>query len=70
MLTINASKTKVMKIGRRPEEVVMTVGGTLIEQVKDFKYLGVYFAQGAEPGRAVQERLRLGREAMGRLSKV
>jgi len=39
-MKINIKKTKVMKIGRKPSAIKLTVDGEVLQQVEEFKYLG------------------------------
>ena len=39
-MKINIKKTKVMKIGRSPSNIRITVDGDILQQVEEFKYLG------------------------------
>jgi len=39
-MKININKTKVMKTGRQPSTMKITVGGEILQQVEEFKYLG------------------------------
>ena len=39
-MKINIKKTKVMRVARERGDVNITVNGTLLEQVRSFKYLG------------------------------
>jgi len=39
-MKINIKKTKVMKIGRKPSTIKLTVDGEIQQQVEEFKYLG------------------------------
>jgi len=45
-MTINPDKTKVMVFGAKEEEVCIKVKDTVLEQVKNYKYLGVHNACG------------------------
>jgi len=38
-IKINIKKTKVMKIGRQPSTIKITVDGEILQQVEEFKYL-------------------------------
>ena len=44
-MKINSQKTKIMKLGRKPGMVSITLEGVALEQVKDFKYLGSYLSE-------------------------
>jgi len=39
-MKINIKKTKVMKLGRQPSIIKITVGREILQQVEEFKYLG------------------------------
>jgi len=39
-MKINIKKTKVVKIGRQPSTIKLTVDGEMLQQVEEFKYLG------------------------------
>ena len=71
-LVINVSKTKVMKISRREEEINLEIGRerVYVEHVNKFKNLGAYFTGEGDTERAVQERIKAGRWAMGRQRKM
>ena len=69
-LVINREKTKSMKIGRHEEDLNIRLSGGEVEQVKDFKYLGVYFTSKGGTEKAVKERIAMGQRAFGRLKKI
>ena len=67
---INSLKTKSMKIGRQNEVLNIQTSERPIEQVEEFKYLGVTFTSQGETTKAIQERITLGQRAYGRLKRV
>ena len=69
-LNINVNKTKVMKVGREQEQVIIDLEAGRLEQVEEFKYLGVSFTKTGDTARAIQERIKLGYAAMNRLTKI
>ena len=46
-MKISISKTKVMSVGKRFKRIDCQIGGTKLEQVDSFKYLGCIFSQDA-----------------------
>ena len=69
-MKINSLKTKSMKIGRQNEVQNIQTSEGPIEQVEDFKYLGVTFTSQGETRKAIQEKITLGKKAFGRLKRV
>ena len=69
-MKINSLKTKSMKIGRQNEVLNIQTSEGPIEQVEEFKYLGVTFTSQGETTKAIQERITLGQRAFGRLKRV
>ena len=69
-LVINRDKTKCMKIGREREALNIQLAGGEVEQVNEFKYLGVYFTEDGKMERTVQDRISMGQKAFGRLGRV
>ena len=69
-MKINSLKTKSMKIGRQNEVQNIQASEGPIEQVEDFKYLGVTFTSQGETTKAIQERITLGQRAFGRQKRV
>ena len=48
----------------------MNIDGMRVEQVDEFKYLGVYFTEKGQSDRDIQEKLKMGRRTMERIKKV
>ena len=69
-MVINVDKTKSMKIGRQEEQLHISLRGGVIEQVDEFKYLGVYFSSKGGTERSIRERIAMGHRAFGRLKNV
>jgi hypothetical protein len=46
-MEMNVEKTKVMKISREPSRVQIMIGGTQLENVEYFNYLGRMITDGA-----------------------
>ena len=69
-LVINRDKTKSMKIGRQREVLNIQLLEGEVEQVREFKYLGVYFTEDGKMERAVQDRISAGQKAFGRLGRI
>ena len=69
-LNINKDKTKSMHIGRTRENLDIRLTDGPIEQLNDFKYLGVYFTARGGTEKAVTERIKMGQMAFGRLRKI
>ena len=69
-MKINSLKAKSMKIGRQNEVLNIQTSEGPIEQVEEFKYLGVTFTSQEETTKAIQERITLGQRAFGRLKRV
>ena len=44
-MKINSQKTKIMKFGRKPGMISITLDEVALEQVKDLKYLESYFSK-------------------------
>ncbi len=68
-LEINKNKTNSMKIGREREVLNIRLSTGEIEQVEDFKYLGVQIGEG-KTEKYVRERIALGQRAFGGLKKI
>ena len=69
-MTISASKTKAMKIGRRQEDISVSLTSGTIEQVDCFKYLGVQFSENRDSFKIVRERVGLGYVAFKKMAKI
>ena len=69
-LNINNTNTKVMKFGREMENVEVYLSTGRIEQVGEYKYLGVWFTQDRDTYRTIHERIKLGHVAMNKLSTI
>ncbi len=69
-LEINKNKTKSMKIAREREVLNVRLGTGEIEQVQDFKYLGVNIGEKGKTEKSVRERIGMGQRAFGRLKKI
>ena len=69
-LEINKNKTKSMKIGREREVLNIRLSTGEIEQVEDFKYLGVNIGEKGKTEKSVRERIGMGQRTFGRLKKI
>lgn len=70
-MRINKSKTKVMMIGRgEPEQLRIDIGGTVLEQVHQFKYLGSLMTEDGKSEREVRTRVALTKDAFTRHEKL
>ena len=69
-LVINKDKTKSMKIGRQREVLDIQLTEGEVEQVSEFKYLGVYFTEDGKMERAIQDRISTGQKAFGRQGRI
>ncbi len=69
-LEINKNKTKSMKIGREREVLNIRLSTGEIEQVEDFKYLGVNIGEKGKTEKSVRERIGMEQRAFGRLKKI
>src|SRR6218665_2539867 len=66
-MKINIKKTKVLKISKGKETMVrINIGGTEIEQVKEFCYLGSLITTDAKCHREIRRRLAIGKEAFSK----
>ena len=59
-MKINVRKTQVMHIGRRRKDFQCTIGTEVLEQVKEFVYLGCIFSEDGSLTREFEERKRKG----------
>ena len=56
-MKISLCKTETMKISRRPANLNITVDGTNLKQVKEFKYLGSIFTEDGKFNREIETRI-------------
>lgn len=68
--SMNAKKTKWMKIGRQREILNIKLSGRIMEQLNQFKCLGEYFTSNGPTERAARERLSLGQRVLGRRNRL
>ncbi len=68
-LDINKDKTKSLKIGRERGALNIRLSTGVIEQIDEFKYLGVNISDGTTR-KTIRERIAMGQRAFGRLSKI
>ncbi len=69
-LEINKNKTKSMKIGREREVLNIQLSTGEIEQVEDFKCLGVNIGEKGKTEKSARERIGMGQRAFGRLKRI
>ena len=69
-LFLNAKKTKIMKTDKtmRPTDIV--IGGDLIEEVKDFDYLGSLITQNGEVNKEIRRRLGMATKKLKSMEKL
>ncbi len=68
-LEINKDKTKSLEIGRERGALNIRLSTGVIEQVDEFKYLGVNISDGTTR-KTIQEWIAMGQKTFGRLSKI
>ena len=63
-MRINKNKTKVMKIGKgEQEQLQIEIGGNILEQVHQFKYLGSMITEDGRSEKEVRRRIALAKDA-------
>lgn len=55
-MKISVSKTKVMQVGKNRKSCVCSLNGCVLEQVREFKYLGCIFSENAKLDREIEVR--------------
>src|SRR6218665_2870860 len=67
----SSKKTKVMKISKRTKSgMKIVVAGEIIEQVKEFSYLGSMISDNARCHREIKRRIAMGKEAFYRKKEL
>src|SRR3978361_662388 len=56
-MKINIEKTKVMVVGKENKDVKVEMDGMTLQQVKDFKYLGIHIQENGRQEAEVNERV-------------
>jgi hypothetical protein len=70
-MRINKNKTKVMIISRRePEQLQIEIGGQVLEQVHQFKYLGSLLTEDGKSEKEVKTRIAMAKDAFNRHQKL
>ena len=64
-MKINTKKTKVMHITKgKVKQMKITVNGVILEQVKEFKYLGSLITEDARCHQEIKQRIAMGKQAL------
>jgi len=69
-MKINIKKTKVMKIGRKPSTIKLTVDGEILQQVKEFKYLRSVLLSSGQTEKDIRVRIGMAMSASNKLKKT
>src|SRR6218665_1395891 len=70
-IRINAKKTKVMKVSKVSESAMkIVVAGEIIQQVKEFCYVGSMISNDARFHREIKRRIAMGKEAFSRRKEL
>ena len=62
-MKINGKKTKVMKIGRSPSPIHITLNGETLKQVSNFKYLGTIITEEGSCEKEISTRIAMAKQA-------
>jgi len=69
-MKINIKKTKVIKIGRHPSTIKITVDGEILQQVEKFKYLGSILSSSGYSEKDIRVRIGMAKSAFSKLKKI
>ena len=69
-MKINIKKTKVMKLGRQPSIIKITVGREILQQVEEFKYLGSILSSSWYSEKDIRVRIGMAKSAYNKLKKL
>jgi len=69
-MKINIKKTKVIKIGRQPSTIKITVDGEILQQVEKFKYLGSILSSSGYSEKDIRVRIGMAKSAFSKLKKI
>ena len=69
-IKINIKKTKVMKIGRKPSTIKLTVDGEILQQVEEFKYLESILSSSGYTEKDIRVRIGMAKSAFNKLKKL
>ena len=62
-MKINIKKTKVMKIGKLPSNLRISINGQILEQVTEFKYLGSVLCESGRCSKEIRTRIGMAKNA-------
>ena len=63
-------KTKIMKIGRQPGQVRITVDGQVLDQVEQFRYLGSLLSGDGYCVKEIKTRIAMAKEAFNKQKRL
>jgi len=66
----NIKNTKVLKIGRKPSTITITVGREILQQVEDFKHLGSIHSSSGSSEKNILVRIEIAKSAFNKLKKT
>ena len=69
-MKINIKKTKVVKIGRQPSVIKITVDGEILQQVEEFKCLGSILCSSGYSEKDIRVRIGMAKSAFNKLKKI
>ena len=69
-MKINSQKTKTMKFGRKSGMVSITLDEVVLEQIKDFEYLGSYFSENGYTEKNTRVRIGIAKNVFTHLKPI
>ena len=69
-MKIKIKKTKVMKIGRQPGQVIITVDGQVLDQVEQVRHLGSLLSGDGYCVKEIKARIAMAKEALNKQKRL